>query len=146
MLMLWLQASTPSDSTADQLTSLSSQVMQYLTVLLALGGVLVLAYVVLRIVLPRMFGIATSGSGPIQVVARYPLEPRKMLYLVKTGSQVFLLGTSESQIEYLTTVAPENAAEMLEAARSQGPARKDFRQFLSRFQKTGSMITPRIEP
>jgi flagellar biogenesis protein FliO len=133
------------DSAADQLTSLNSQVTEYITVLFALGGVLVLAYVILKVVLPRMFGITASNNGPIQVLARYPLEPKKTLYLVKTGTQVFLVGTSESQIEYLTAIAPENAAE-IEAARNQEAPRKDFRQFLSRFQKTGRMITPRIEP
>ena len=145
MMLLILQNSA-ADSAADQLSSINSQVMQYLTVLLALGGVLVLAYVVLRVVLPRMFGMTVSKGGPIQVMARYPLEPKKTLYLVKTGSQVFLVGTSESQIEYLTTIAPENAAEMLENARTQEALRKDFREFMSRFQKTGRMITPRVEP
>ena len=39
----------------DQLTSINSQVVQYIGVLLALGGVLLLAYVLLRIGLPRLF-------------------------------------------------------------------------------------------
>ena len=61
----------------DQLTSINSQVVQYIGVLLALGGVLLLAYVLLRIGLPRLFGMRTSSGGPIQVVARYALEPKK---------------------------------------------------------------------
>ena len=82
MVALLLQA-TPS--AADQLNSINSQIVQYVEVLLALAGVLILAYLTLRVGLPRMFGMRTSGSGPIQVVARYPLEPKKVLYLVKAG-------------------------------------------------------------
>lgn len=108
------------------LNPLNGEIVQYIEVLLALGGVLVLAYVTLRVGLPRMFGMQTSASGPIRVVARYPLEPKKTLYLVKTGTQVFLIGTSESQVQYLTAVAPENAVEMLESARAEEAPRKVF--------------------
>jgi flagellar biogenesis protein FliO len=134
MTMLWLQM-TPSS--ADQLSSINSQIVQYVGVLLALAGVLVLAYVTLRVGLPRTFGMRASSAGLIQVLARYPLEPKKTLYLVKTSSQVFLIGTSESQVEYLTAIAPENAAEILESVRLEEPPRKDFRQILSWFQKGG---------
>ena len=132
-LLFWHMIPSP----ADQLTSINTQIVQYIEVLLVLGGVLVLAYVTLRVGLPRMLGMRTSRAGPIKVLARYPLEPKKTLYLVKTGSQVFLIGTSESQVEYLTAVAPENAAEMLESAPGEEPPRKEFRQLLSWFQKSG---------
>ena len=118
-----------------QLPAIHTSVMQYIQVLLALAGVLILAYLTLRVGLPRMFGMRTSANGPIQVLARYPLEPKKTLYLIKTGSQIFLIGTSESQVEYLTTVAPENVDEIVASARrdlSPTP-RKDFRQYLNRF-------------
>jgi flagellar biogenesis protein FliO len=136
MALLWLYAAPgPGENAADQLTSLHTQMWQYLEVLLVLAGVLVLAYVVLRVGLPRMFGMRTSSGGPIQVLARYPLEPKKTLYLVKTGSQVFLIGTSESQVAFLTAVAPENTAEMLEFARKEEPPAKEFRHFLGRIEK-----------
>lgn len=108
------------------LNPLNGEIVQYIEVLLALGGVLVLAYVTLRVGLPRVFGMQISASGPIRVVARYPLEPKKTLYLVKTGTQVFLIGTSESQVQYLTAVTPENAVEMLESARAEEAPRKAF--------------------
>ncbi|SRR5581483_1922075 len=122
---------------AEQLTSINTQIVQYIEVLLALGGVLVLAYVILRIGLPRMFGMRTYSGGPIQILARYPLEPKKALYLVKTGTQVFLIGTSESQVQFLTAIDAENAAEVLRDAQIEEAPRKDFRQLLSRFQKGG---------
>lgn len=121
---------------ADQISSINTPIFQYIAVLAALVGVLVLAYVTLRVGLPRMFGMRASGRGPIQVVARYPLEPKKTLYLVKAGTQVLLIGTSENQVQFLTALAPENAAEMLESANVEELPRKDFRQFLTRFQKS----------
>jgi flagellar biogenesis protein FliO len=46
-------------------------------------------------------------------VARQALEPRKTLYLVNVGSELFLLGTAESRVQCLTAIAPENAATIL---------------------------------
>jgi len=128
-------AASPAESPADQLSSINGQLFQYAEVLLALAGVLILAYVVLKVGLPRMLGMRAASDGPIQVLARYPLEPRKMLYLVKAGSQVFLVGTAENQVAYLTAIAPENAEELLQAARKQEPQRTDFRQWLGRAEK-----------
>jgi len=136
MTLLWFYAAPgPGENAADQLTSIHTQILQYAEVLLALAGVLVLAYVVLKLGLPRMFGMRTSSGGPIQVLARYPLEPKKTLYLVKTGSQVFLIGTSENQVVFLTAVAPENAAQVLEFSRKEEPPAREFRRFLSRIEK-----------
>lgn len=103
--------------------------------LLALGGVLVLAYVMLRVGLPRVFGMRAAQGGPIQVVARYPLEPKKTLYLVKTGTQVFLIGTSESQVQFLTAVPPDSSFEKVQTVEPVNTPRKDFRHLLSWFQQ-----------
>jgi flagellar biogenesis protein FliO len=121
-------------SPADPLSSMNTPIIQYFEVLLALGGVLALAYAILKIGLPRIFGMRTQGTGPIKVVARYTLEPRKTLYLVQAGSQVFLLGTSDNQVQHLTALTDENAAEILQSARNEEPPRKDFRALLNRFQ------------
>jgi flagellar biogenesis protein FliO len=121
--------------TADPLGPINSQIVQYLEVLLGLVGVLILAYLTLRAGLPWMFGMRPHAKGPIEVVARHALEPRKALYLVKAGSQIFLIGTAENQIECLTTIAEDNAAEVLRCASKAETCQADFRQFLHRFQK-----------
>jgi flagellar protein FliO/FliZ len=121
----------------DQLTSINSQVVQYIGVLLALGGVLLLAYVLLRIGLPRLFGMRTSSGGPIQVVARYPLEPKKTLYLLRIGTQVFLIGTSESQVQFLTSLAADNVGDVFQTREAKEVPPRDFRQILGWFQKGG---------
>jgi len=121
----------------DQLTSINSQIVQYIGVLLALGGVLLLAYVLLRVGLPRLFGMRTSSGGPIQVVARYALEPKKTLYLLRIGTQVFLIGTSESQVQFLTSLAADNLGDVFQAREAKEVPPKDFRQILGWFQKGG---------
>jgi flagellar biogenesis protein FliO len=133
--LMVLIASVLFGDPTEQLPAIHTSAFQYIEVILALAGVLVLAYLTLRIGLPRVFGMRASANGPIQVVARYPLEPRKTLYLVKAGSQMFLIGTSENQVEYLTTVAQENADEIVGSARREElqPPRKDFRQYLNWF-------------
>src|SRR4051812_35239 len=117
-MTVWLARVAESGDTA---TSAGSQLMLYAEVLLALGGVLVLAYVVLRVGLPRMFGLQLSKNGPIQIVGRYPLEPKKTLYLVKMGSQLLLIAASDSQVQFLTAVDPDNATEMLAAVQVAEP-------------------------
>lgn len=122
-------------SPAEQFGSSNSQILQYAEVLLVLAGVLLLAYVTLRVGLPRMLGMRSPRDGPIQILARYALQPKHTLYLIKTGSQVFLIGTSETQVQYLTSISAENAAEILKGEIAEDPQRKDFRQVVSWFQK-----------
>ena len=59
-------------SPADPLSSMNTPIIQYFEVLLALGGVLALAYATLKIGLPRIFGMRTPGTGPDQ--SRSPLH------------------------------------------------------------------------
>jgi flagellar biogenesis protein FliO len=122
---------------ADQLNSIDGQFMQYAEVLLGLAGVLVLAYLTLRVGLPWIFGVRNQSGGPIEILARHSLEPKKSLYLVKAGTQVFLIGTAENQVEYLTSVDEENAAAIVNSVRKTEVPQKDFRQLLSRLQRVG---------
>lgn len=130
----WVQALPAS---VDPLPPAHSAFLEYVEVLFVLAGVLVLAYALLRLGLPRMLGMTGPSDGPIRVVARQGLEPRKTLYLVSVGSQLFLLGTAESQVQCLTAVDPENASTILAEARREPVRTKDFRQVMSWFQKAG---------
>ena len=95
-------------SPVDQLVSINSQIVQYLEVLLAMAAVLALAFVVLRVGLPKLMGVKAPGGGPIQVLCRQGLTPKNTLYLVKVGSQVSLIATCENGVAFLTDIAPEN--------------------------------------
>jgi len=109
----------------DQLVSINSQIVEYLEVLLALGGVLALAYVLLRMGLPRMMGVRSQGRGPIQILARHALTPKHTLYLVKVGSQVSLVASWESGVTFLTAISAENVDDMAEAQRATATSMTD---------------------
>lgn len=81
----------------------------YFRMLLVLGVILGLCYVVIRHLLPRLPGLNRGSHGPIQPVARYQLEPRRTLYIVRTGSQHLLISSSENGIQFLTEL---NAADI----------------------------------
>ena len=133
-LLAWVQALPGSP---EPLPATHSVFLEYMEVLFVLAGVLLLAYALLRLGLPRMLGMTGPSDSPIRVVARHGLEPRKTLYLVSVGSQLFLLGTAESQVQCLTAIDPENASTLLSEASREPMRTKDFRQVMSWFQKAG---------
>lgn len=73
--------------------------LDFLRVTLVLAGVLTLAWAGLRWGLPRFVG--PVAKGPIEVIARQSLEPRKTLYLVRTGGREMLLAASENGVALL---------------------------------------------
>lgn len=99
-LIMAIQALQP----AEEISSINSQALSYLKLVFVLGAILVLAYLAVRFWLPRLAGLRTSQAGPIQIVGRLPIEPRKTLYVIKTGQECFLIGTSDADIHYLTAV------------------------------------------
>jgi flagellar biogenesis protein FliO len=124
-------------STVDQLGSINSQILQYVEVILALGGVLLLAFVTLKVLLPRFFGMRASEGGPIRVLARFPLEPRRTLYLVEVASEVFLIATAEGGVSYLASVSADKVAEALADSHQRVTEHKSFRNILAWLEKGG---------
>ncbi len=116
----------------DQLSSVSNQIIDYLKLLAVLAGVLILAFVVVRHWLPSLTGLKPPDGGPIEVMARFPLEPRKTLYIIRTGSDYFLIGTSETDMFYLTSVDAGSVEQQLKERAVSRPPR-DFRAILGSF-------------
>lgn len=70
--------------------------------------VTLLAVVVLSIVLLsalRRAGVGKS-AGPLELVARLPLEGRRAVYLVRVGPTVYVLGASDSAMQKLGELPP----------------------------------------
>jgi flagellar biogenesis protein FliO len=76
----------------------------YAKTLLVLIGICLLAMVAVKILIPRLSGLPVTSSGNIRVFARYPLEPRKTLYLVKAGKTMVLLASSGDAIQFMTAL------------------------------------------
>lgn len=47
-------------------------------------------------------------KGPVELLARVPLEPRRTLYLVALGERCLLLGASEAGLSTLAEMARED--------------------------------------
>ncbi len=77
--------------------------------LLVLGGVCLLAWVVLRFGL-RFLTPRPRSSAFVRVVDRVPLEPRRTLYVVEVAGKLLLIGSSESGP--MTTLAELPLAEL----------------------------------
>ena len=80
--------------------------LSLLRVVLVLAGVLVLSYAILRHGLPR-FVRPPSTDGYMELVSRFPLEPRRTLYVIRAGSTLVLLGSSESGLSFLARLDGE---------------------------------------
>jgi flagellar biosynthetic protein FliO len=72
--------------------------------MLALGLVCLLAWVALRWLSRRGVG---GGMGPIRVLARCPLEPRRSVYLIEAAGRCFLVGAGEGPMNLLAEVDPK---------------------------------------
>ena len=98
---IWLQPAATPGGAVQEMQSINGQFWDVVKLLFVLAGVLLMAYVVTRHWLPRMMGAGRPAIGPMSVVARYTIEPRKTLYIVRAGSEYVLLGCSEGQISFL---------------------------------------------
>lgn len=118
----------------EQLSAMNDGILAYARVIFVLGGILVLAYLVLRRWLPRVFGMKAKLQGPIQVVDQCALEPRKRLYLVQVGDEFFLLGSWDGGMEMLSKLDRNSLTETSdEGAQMEKPLKTaSFRDRLTR--------------
>jgi flagellar protein FliO/FliZ len=72
--------------------------------LVSLGLVCVLAYAVLRFLSRRGFG---QASGPIRILGRCALEPRRSLYLIEVAGRRLLVGTGDGPMTTLADLGAE---------------------------------------
>jgi flagellar biosynthetic protein FliO len=70
---------------------------------LSLGVVCLLAYVALKWLSRRGVG---RSEGPLQVIARCPLEPRRSVYVVQAAGRCFLVGVGDGPMSLLAELDP----------------------------------------
>ena len=110
-----------------------------LTSLLVLVIVCVLAWVVLKFGLRKLYPGARAGaSGPIRVVARLPLEPRQTLHVVEVGGKTLLIGSGDRPASLIT----ELDAEAVAAAVAAAPQPKSFADVLRRLTGKDRDVEP----
>lgn len=85
---------------------------------LALVFVCGIAYIIFRVILPR---ISTNfgGNSMIRVVDRVGLEARKSLFIIEVAGKYMLVSASEEGVQLISELDPTAVKEM-EAARTAG--------------------------
>jgi len=92
--------------------------VDYAKSLLVLIAICLLALVAVKIVLPKVTSFASPTPNHFHVLAKYPLEPRKTLYLLRTGKTVVLLATSAEAVHFMTTLNSEDFEDVAVPART----------------------------
>jgi flagellar protein FliO/FliZ len=102
----------------------ASYLVETLVTLLA-----VIAVAVLALVGARRLGVG-APQGPLELVGRLPLDARRVIYLVRVGPQVLVVGASEAGLIKLSEVTglefppaapPRSFAEVLASVRPGNP-------------------------
>ena len=66
------------------------------------------AYFVLRYVVPRAL---PGARGPVRVIGRVAVEPKRSLLLVEAAGRCFLVGSSEGGMHLIAELDPARLAE-----------------------------------
>ena len=85
---------------------------EYVRLMLVLCGILAFAVVAIRFWLPKMSRWNKPASGPIEVCARFPLEPRRTLYIVKAANSYMLLASSEAGVQHLAALSADECSSL----------------------------------
>lgn len=102
--------------------------LDYTKMLLVLIGICLLAFVGVKVLLPKLTGFVSPASQHIQVFAKCPLEPRKTLYLVRAGKTVVLLASSADAVQFMSTLNPEDFDEIPVPAQANVESGSAFRR------------------
>lgn len=81
---------------------------------LALAFVCGIAYVIFRVILPRL-ATTYGGNSMIRIVDRAGLEARKTLYVIEVAGKWLLVAASEDGVQLISDLDPKTAKEMEEA-------------------------------
>ncbi|MGA7742027.1 MAG: flagellar biosynthetic protein FliO [Polyangia bacterium] len=98
--------------------------------LVSLALVCLLAYLSLRWFSRRGAG---RGEGPVRVLARCSLEPRRVVYLLQVAGRCFLVGVGDGPMSLLAEIDAA-AVECETAAEAPAQAGLRFADVLSRFR------------
>jgi flagellar protein FliO/FliZ len=86
--------------TMQGLADTSTFVSYFLSVLIALGIVLLLAWVTIRLLAGRL-GTLGPGGRNIRVIETMPLGAKRSLHIVEVGEKVYLIGCTDGGVTLL---------------------------------------------
>jgi flagellar biosynthetic protein FliO len=106
-----------SEIGSEQFQSGRSVVWMFVQTILALGFVCLLAYVLLRVVLPRL-NLANAGKSMVNVVDRTPLDQRRSLFVIEVTGRWLLIAVSEGGVQLISELDAEKAEQEAATVRS----------------------------
>ncbi|HEX2272145.1 MAG TPA: flagellar biosynthetic protein FliO [Pyrinomonadaceae bacterium] len=89
----------------------------FVQTILALGFVCLLAYVLLRVLLPRL-NLSTAGRSMVTVVDRTPLDQRRSLYVIEVTGRWLLIAVSEGGVQLISELDADKATQASAVLRS----------------------------
>ena len=101
----------------EQFQSGRNVIWMFVQTILALGFVCLLAYLALRVVLPRL-NLATAGKSMVTVVDRTPLDQRRSLYVIEVTGRWLLIAVSEGGVQLISELDADKAAQASAFVRS----------------------------
>jgi flagellar biogenesis protein FliO len=117
VLLVWQPEAIPVSPELFQ--SGKSLLWMFMQTILALGFVCLLAYVVLRVVLPRLNGTGV-GKSMVHIVDRTPLDQRRALYVIEVTGRWLLIAASEGGVQLIGELDAEKAEQEAEAGKALG--------------------------
>jgi flagellar protein FliO/FliZ len=92
--------------------------------ILVLGGVCVLAYIILGKVLPRVMRVpAPSGAHRIvSVVDRLPIDPKRSVLVLRVADAHYLVGVTDHNISLIAKLAEEQISQAISESNVAGPS------------------------
>lgn len=79
-----------------------SLTLLFLKTIIALGIVIVISIIFLRVVMPKIYRTRfTRGTKNIEVIDFYNLAPKKQLFIIKVINRYLLIGVSENNINLI---------------------------------------------
>ena len=85
-----------------------------LRMLAVLAAVCALAYAMLRWGVRRLSPLNPNRSSRMEIVDRLPIAPKQSLLVVRTGDQIWLVGSSEAGLQMLGSLDGQNWVEDLD--------------------------------
>jgi flagellar biosynthetic protein FliO len=106
-----------SELSPEQFQSGRSVIWMFVQTILALGFVCLLAYILLRVVLPRL-NLSTAGKSMVTVVDRTPLDQRRSLFVIEVTGRWLLISVSEGGVQLISELDADKAAQASAVLRS----------------------------
>ncbi|MCK6548279.1 flagellar biosynthetic protein FliO [Myxococcota bacterium] len=113
----------PKNVVATQTSDGSTLVTAFLKMVFALGGIVLLAYLLLGKVLPKVMKIEPPAAQRriMTVVDRLPIDQRRSIMILKIGGSHYLVGASEQTISLLSKLDDEEIERALSTSAPSSP-------------------------